>query len=398
MVSRAASMSIHSPCPELRKCASSGPEGIDSPRVTTTTHTMLDSSSSTVKSSNVAAPSGLFAVFDGHGGKHAAAECREQLLQNIAAKPSVGGASRASAKDVRESLVEAFVQTDRNIGKLGLNDTCGTTATSVLFQDGRMYVAWVGDTRAVLGTQDGSSIVMSHDHRATREDEVARIENLGGFVLMNRVDGILSVSRALGDHNLKKYVVAEPEVVDRHLQPQDDFVIVASDGLWDFVSDDEAVRHVLLRKRVDPQASLERLCQSLSDLAVERGSTDDITCMIVMVDRYRVAPQAAARSSGRYLAKPALAPQIFKRVSGRFEAITPHDSTPSMKSRSSSGKLARMRSADQAGTHPLGSLMGGEDFEFPSFSSLSSLGGNDARSGFAPMMDLGFKVGSVSRR
>ena len=80
---------------------------------------------------------------------------------------------------------------------------------------------------------------MSIDHKPNRPEERERIENAGGVVVWAgtwRVGGVLAVSRAFGDRPLKKYVVPTPEIRTEAITPEDEFVIFASDGLWDVMS------------------------------------------------------------------------------------------------------------------------------------------------------------------
>jgi hypothetical protein len=78
--------------------------------------------------------------------------------------------------------------------------------------------------------------------RVYREDEEVRIKELGGRVIFWgrwRVEGVLAVSRAIGDVNLKPYVTCDPEITTHALTPDDQYLILASDGLWDVMSNEE---------------------------------------------------------------------------------------------------------------------------------------------------------------
>jgi len=100
-----------------------------------------------------------------------------------------------------------------------------------------LYVANIGDTRCVL-SKGGTAERLSVDHRCDNADEIVRIKSQGGFVSGDRVGGVLAVTRSFGDHSLKKAgVSAIPYVLKYSLKPFDKFLIIASDGVWDELSD-----------------------------------------------------------------------------------------------------------------------------------------------------------------
>ncbi|MBA0807057.1 hypothetical protein Gohar_022885 [Gossypium harknessii] len=90
-----------------------------------------------------------------------------------------------------------------------------------------------------------------------------------------RVGGVLAVSRAFGDRHLKQYVVADPEIQEEKIDNSLEFLILASDGLWDVVSNEEAV--AMIKPIQDPEQAAKQLMQE----AYQRGSADNITCVVV---------------------------------------------------------------------------------------------------------------------
>ena len=125
------------------------------------------------------------------------------------------------------------------------SDGCGSTgAVAVIRKEGAhsvLYMANVGDSRAVL-SRSGKAERISIDHKADNPDEVARIKNTGGIVIDNRVGGVLAVTRAFGDHSLKRTgLIATPYVAKITLKPFDKYLIIASDGIWDELSDQDSV-------------------------------------------------------------------------------------------------------------------------------------------------------------
>ena len=158
----------------------------------------------------------------------------------------------------------------------------GACAATAVVKRGDLYVAHLGDCRAVL-SRDGAAAALTADHTCAAEDERARIEREGGYVCRSgsgvwRVQGSLAVSRAFGDGALKQWVVAEPAVTRVPLDAGCEFLVIASDGLWDKVSNQEAV-HVI-------SGNQATACRELVDMALRRGSRDDITVMVVDLHRF----------------------------------------------------------------------------------------------------------------
>ncbi|KAL8110381.1 hypothetical protein AgCh_026195 [Apium graveolens] len=173
-----------------------------------------------------------FGVFDGHGGSRTAEYLKNNLFKNLSSHPDF-------IKDTKSAIVESFRQTDvdyLNEEKTQQKDAGSTAAAAVLVGD-RLLVANVGDSR-VVASRAGTAIPLSIDHKPDRSDERERIEQAGGFIIWAgtwRVGGVLAVSRAFGDKLLKPYVVADPEIQEEEIEGFD-FLIIASDGLWNVFS------------------------------------------------------------------------------------------------------------------------------------------------------------------
>jgi len=101
-----------------------------------------------------------------------------------------------------------------------------------------------GDSRAVLA-QNGKAVPLSFDHKPDDPKEKRRIQGLGYQVTEGRVDGNLAVSRALGDHRYGNAVASYPDVTIRYRDlDKDDYIILACDGIWDCLSNDQCVRKI----------------------------------------------------------------------------------------------------------------------------------------------------------
>lgn len=215
---------------------------------------------------------GCFGVFDGHGGPNAADFVRKNLFDSLLNNAKF-------TTDRTAAVVEAFVETDQRYlqHETGSNRDDGCTAVAAVLVDNKLLVANVGDSRAVL-SRGGKAFPLSVDHKPNRQDERTRIENAGGVVVWAgtwRVGGVLAVSRAFGDRLLKRYVVATPDITETTVGPEDQLVVLASDGLWDVVSNDDAVG--LIKDIKDAQVAAKKLTEE----AYARGSCDNISCIVV---------------------------------------------------------------------------------------------------------------------
>jgi protein phosphatase 1L len=213
----------------------------------------------------------FFAVFDGHGGSRTAEYLKNHLFKNVISHPDF-------MKDTKSAIVEAFKQTDSDYldeEKSQQKDAGSTASTAVLVGD-KLVVANVGDSR-VVACRAGSAIPLSIDHKPDRSDERQRIEDAGGFIIWAgtwRVGGVLAVSRAFGDKLLKPYVSAEPEIQEEVIDGVE-FIILASDGLWNVLSNKDAV--AIVKEIADAEAASRKLIEE----AYAKGSSDNITCVVV---------------------------------------------------------------------------------------------------------------------
>ncbi|KIJ40980.1 hypothetical protein M422DRAFT_173010 [Sphaerobolus stellatus SS14] len=137
-----------------------------------------------------------------------------------------------------------------------------------------LYTANVGDARAVL-CRGGKAVRLTYDHKGSDKQEAKRIMDAGGFVMNNRVNGVLAVTRSLGDSSMKEFVVGSPYTTETELSEDDEFLVIACDGLWDVAEDQKVVD--LVRSIHDaPEAS-----KVLLQYALEHFTTDNVTVLVV---------------------------------------------------------------------------------------------------------------------
>lgn len=208
-----------------------------------------------------------------------------------------GEEDEASESDSEEEFEDSegveFQQGSDEVGK-----DSGTTAIVALIHNKTLYVANVGDSRCVL-CRNGRTMDMSVDHKPEDEIEKNRIEKAGGKITMDgRVNGGLNLSRAIGDHTYKQnkdlspeeqVISAYPDVKSIELTPDDDFMVLACDGIWNMMSSEEVINFVRERinEKSEEQIKLSKICEELFDHCLapdtdnDGSGCDNMTCTIV---------------------------------------------------------------------------------------------------------------------
>ena len=249
-----------------------------------------------------------YCVLDGHGehGHHVSKRIREKFPEAI----------RGSSHDMKKSF--AVIQSDMN--QCDIDTRCsGATCTLVALENGTLTIYNCGDSRAVLGrrTANGSyvAVPLSHDHKPDRPDERKRILNCGGHLGCRQVlvsqgargpvtmpvgpcrvwyqyrgDTLgLAMSRSLGDTIVHRSgVSAEPEITTHMVEDYDDFIVIATDGVWDVVDNNQAVQIVQSFAAKSPTRNWSALEAAVWVCKFARGRweklspmVDDITCLVI---------------------------------------------------------------------------------------------------------------------
>ncbi|KAF1330872.1 Protein phosphatase, partial [Globisporangium splendens] len=177
---------------------------------------------------------GFFAVYDGHGGRDVSVYLQRTLHENLTTE-------------------------------LQLPDDGSTIEQRI-------------ESRAVI-CHNGHAVQLTKDHKADDPDEMARIVDHGGFVVQHRVSGVLAVSRSFGDKDLKQFVIARPTTAVTRLGPAHEypFLVLACDGVWDELSNQEVVD--LVAKL--PPSQRENAARVVVEEAMARESCDNISAVVV---------------------------------------------------------------------------------------------------------------------
>ncbi|CAO3595589.1 unnamed protein product [Absidia cylindrospora] len=210
----------------------------------------------------------FFGVYDGHGGS-TVAEYTGNILHH-----KVRESSFFDKKDYRSALKDAFLTIDKDL-KEDQNfayDPSGCTAvTALLTPDNKLFVANAGDSRSILST-NGQNKALSYDHKPVDRLESQRIVAAGGFVEFGRVNGNLALSRAIGDFEFKQnehlpaeeqVVTCNPDIIEHELTMDDEFIVLACDGIWDCMTNQEVIDYI--RVRIGDKQPLEDICESIMD-------------------------------------------------------------------------------------------------------------------------------------
>lgn len=220
-------------------------------------------------------------IYDGHGGRQPAQIAAQMLtpwfLRSWSRERERPPGERRDEADI---LREAYLAVDAHL--VSRRVQAGTCAAQLYLIGERFLAANAGDSRVVIGTGQGAA-VLTEDHKPDTRAERSRVEALGGSVVLlgvPRVEGILAISRALGDVCLKPYVSAEPRITEGALGSENDVAVLACDGVWDVLSPGEVIDEA--RQERDPRKGAE----GISRMALDRGSTDNITVIVLDLRKY----------------------------------------------------------------------------------------------------------------
>jgi len=222
-------------------------------------------------------------VYDGHGGEKASQYCADWLSSYVRNEEAYPFDLGYAMKNAYNSIDEDFVAT---------GNPDGSTACSVTLVGGRRIVcANAGDSRAIVVRRDGTVVRLSRDHKPGMPDETRRISDLGGRVIYWgrwRVEGLLAVSRSVGDASLKPFVTSEPEVCEYDIGKDDWFLILSTDGIWDVMDNEEAAHVVIASSCVMEDGKLKIdtnrfkwAARNLCEHAKSCGSTDNFSVIVV---------------------------------------------------------------------------------------------------------------------
>lgn len=225
----------------------------------------------------------FFAVYDGHGGKEAADFAAAKMHMMLSQSDGFSG------DNVEQCLKASFEATDSAFLAKAERDalSCGATACSVYIRENKLYVAWLGDSQTIM-VRNNEAVELMTPHKPEDENEKKRIEDDGGVVVWYgawRVNGTLSVARAIGDKKLKKWVIGTPGVNAFDLDGSEDYLVLGCDGLFDVMKPDEIIAFISAWKEMNPDKH-EGVAKAICEHCVqELNCTDNVTVVVAFFNK-----------------------------------------------------------------------------------------------------------------
>lgn len=268
----------------------------------------------------------IFGVFDGHGGREVAVYAKNHFTKIFLNNKAY------LLGNIKTALVETFIQIDKEIQtipgmkeltqehkkfidefslngpkeeyaleydpKKGYIDNIafniGCTANVLIMHKNKCYFANAGDSRSII-LRKGESIVMSTDHKPDLPNEYERIRKCGGTIEQGRVNGMLNLSRSLGDtefkqkknvHPKEQIISCVPDVLYEDLQKADDFVVIACDGIWECMNNEQVSDYIYDKIRNNSSITLQQIVDDMFEKNVAKSiecenGCDNMTCIII---------------------------------------------------------------------------------------------------------------------
>ena len=236
-----------------------------------------------------------FAIFDGHSGNEVAlflSKCLHKILsKNLTNLKITNNDIETYNNNIISSIKKTFEIVDEElINNIAYSKDVGSTGTVILLYKIKnedknndfsryMVCANIGDSRGYILTKNNFTQI-TKDHKCNDAKEVERIKKNGGIVFNNRVYGTLMITRSFGDKEMKKYgVISTPDCFCHKIREEDLYIVIASDGVWDMVSEEE------MMQMGGEKYSSDVFSKKIVNLAIDRGTRDNISCIVIKLNK-----------------------------------------------------------------------------------------------------------------
>lgn len=236
----------------------------------------------------------IFAVFDGHGGTTVSKESAQRLVPRLVDVLKTATGDDDQVARTTAALRAALLTLDRELRKLPKlstgEDRSGSTANFAIITPSHVYTVNCGDSRSIL-VRGGQVHHSTIDHKPADKQEIDRIYYAGGFIDMGRVCGNLAVSRALGDFFYKdradladheQKISAAPDVSPIKRHEEDEFLLIACDGIWDVMTNEDAAAFV--HDQLKAGVAHAQIAERMLDHCLVKGSKDNMSVILVFFE------------------------------------------------------------------------------------------------------------------
>jgi serine/threonine protein phosphatase PrpC len=235
------------------------------------------------------APINYYAVYDGHGGKFVSKFLHDHLSQCFIDKRVEYPLKKAFVKKVYE-FWQNTLKTNFKINATNAGSTCLVVIQFKQNDSEYLNILNTGDCRCVIN-RNNIAMALTKDHKPNWPEENMRIKKLGGTVVFDGFDwriNDLSVSRAFGDITAEPFVSFMPDIFRYKLSQNDKFIILACDGLWDVMENQDVVNFILENcydietgSRINKHVNIAK---KLAETAIMKGTTDNVSIVIVFLN------------------------------------------------------------------------------------------------------------------
>ena len=216
----------------------------------------------------------LFCIFDGHGGDFVAKYLKENFASNLHKNIKIN-----FSLNFRNILKASIESIDKEFEKFREAENCGSTGTIVVLDNNFIYCANVGDSKCFYINNKNNAFQLTEDHHCSNQKEREELKKKGIMIFQNRVFGSLSLTRTFGDTELKKDGIECNPYIKKILVDKEEvkYIIIASDGIWDVVNKEKLEEFCKELKN----GTSEEFCNNLVDYAMNNGSNDNISCIVL---------------------------------------------------------------------------------------------------------------------
>lgn len=251
-----------------------------------------------------------YGIFVGHGAATAADLCARNFVPTLLGDSFLETVPENAIRNTFLAL-EAFVNAKSNLDKTYY----GTTALFAMVKDGSLYIANIGDSRAVLYTEDGVQTI-TKEHDGSNAEEVARVRNAGGFFENGKVNNVIRVTRSIGDLELKSrkhlafptlrmredIVIATPDVFHRSLSARDKFVVLATAEVWEHMSN-RAVVHII-QENLESGEAPYIAAKKVASAAMQSGAQGPVSVMVLVFPTVKASQKETVPQPKKRLSRP----------------------------------------------------------------------------------------------